>query len=297
MNIEHRTVKQSHWHASPQASNIEGTRAFGLSAGCAVFLAVSAGVMAAEPKLSEAEKAGYEIMQKNYAQVTTKNFRSDVTMQLVEPDGKVQTRHLKRISKTSANDLEKYLLIFSEPPAIRNTALLVIENADRDDDVWFYLPALKKTKRISGSNMRASYMGTEFSFKDLKREKIGATMNKYVLLRSEQIDGVDHFVVDASPVSDKEKSEQGYKFRRIWLRKDNYLSTRVEFYGDDGELVKTLVSSDMRDVGKSGKVRYHHLVMTNKKGVKTILDFKMMRIDEEDPDEEFFTQGYLLRSR
>ena len=112
----------------------------------AMLLPAFACAMAEESQLSEAQKAGYDIMEKNYAQVTTKNFRSDVTMQLVDTDGRMQTRHLKRISRTGTNDLEKYLLIFSEPPAIRDTALLVIENGDRDDDVWFYLPAIKKTK-------------------------------------------------------------------------------------------------------------------------------------------------------
>ena len=240
---------------------------------------------------------GQEVMKKNYAQMTTRNFRSDVVMKLIDRGGRAQTRHLKRLSKTDANDQEKYLLIFTDPPAVRNASLLTVEHPAKDDDVWFYMPAIRKIKRISGSNMRASWMGTEFSFKDLKREKVSPDHNRYEWIRTEALDGVDHYVLDAFPVSDTEKSEQGYKRRRMWVRKDNHLGTKILFYDEDGEYLKTLISSDMKKIGTSGKFRYCALTMTNKKGVKTIIRFNLIRINEEDPKDTYFTKGFLTRTK
>jgi hypothetical protein len=246
---------------------------------------------------TETEKKGTEIMRKYYKQMTTKNFRTDVTMQLIGRDGKVQTRHVKRLSKTDENDLEKYLIIFVDPPTVRHTSLLMIEHKDKDDDVWFYLPAPNKVKRISGTNMRGSYVGTEFTFKDIRREHVEPKDNCYVFVKNEKLAGVDHFVLDAVPVSRKEKDEQGYAGRRLWVRTDNYLTTQVEFYKDNGEHLKTLVATDMRKVGDSGKFRYHKLTMTSAKGVKTVIEFRHMEIDGKDPADKFFTKAFLTRKK
>jgi hypothetical protein len=254
----------------------------------------------AAPKAAKPEPAkmtGHDVMKKNYEQMTTKNFRSDVLMKLMNRGGRVQTRHLKRLSKTDSNDQEKYLLIFTDPPRIRHTALLTVEHKEKDDDVWFYMPAIRKIKRISGSNMRGPYMGTEFTFKDLKREKVTPDRNRYEMIKSEQLDGVDYYVLDAFPACESEMAEQGYKRRRLWVRKDNHLASKIIFYDEDGEYMKTLIGSDMKEIGKSGKFRYCTLTMTNKKGVKTIIQFNMIRINEKDPKDNYFTKAFLTRKK
>lgn len=239
------------------------------------------------------EAKGLEIMQKLYEQISCRNWRSDVLMRLISRSGDVQTRHLKRLSKTDERDCEHYHLRYTSPPSVRNTTLLIIENKERSDDVWMYFPAIKKTRRLSGTNLQSSYMGTEFSYKDIKREKVDPQHNRYVYIGEEELNGLAHYIIDAYPVSKQEKSEQGYEYRRLWVRKDNYLATRINFYKQEGELLKTLVSSDMRPVGESGKFRYHQMLMTNVKGVKTELIFNMLRLDEEDPDDKYFTLNYL----
>ncbi len=253
--------------------------------------------ISAAAEQSETEKKGTEIMRKYYKEMTTKNFRTDVTMQLVDRTGKIQTRHVKRLSKTDENDLEKFLIIFVAPPTVRHTALLMIEHNDSDDDVWYYLPAIKRVKRISGTNMRSSYVGTEFSYKDIRREHVGPEDNCYVYVKNEKIAGVDHFVIDAAPVSTKEKEEQGYGGRRLWVRTDNYLTSQVEFYKENGDHMKTLVGTDLREVGDKKRPRYFKLTMTSEKGVKTIIEFQNMEIDGKEPADKFFTKGFLTSKK
>jgi hypothetical protein len=243
----------------------------------------------------DTERKGLDIMLKHYGQMKTRNWRSDVTMELVDLAGKVQHRHLKRLSKTDAKDREKYHLRFLDPPRIRNTTLLMVEHIEREDDIWAYFPAIKKVQRISGANLRSSYMGTEFSYKDLKREKVDPEKNKYLFEKMEDIYQMAHYVIKAVPISKREKIEQGYQYRKLWIRQDNYLATRIEYYDEDGDHLKTLIGSDLRVVGESGKSRYFQLVMANTKGVKTILKFRMLRIDEEDPADKYFTKTHLMR--
>jgi hypothetical protein len=250
-----------------------------------------------EADQSEAEKKGYEIMLKNYEQMTTKNFRADVKMQLIDSDGSVQTRHVKRLSQTDDKDQESYHVRFLEPATVRDTTLLILEKESGEDDIWFYLPAMNKVKRVCGADLRGSYMGTEFSFKDVKREKIPKKLQRWVLVGSEKLDGADHHVIEAFSVTPEEQKEQGYQKRKFWIRKDNYLVSKAEFYDEDGDFLKRLICSDMREVGTSGKVRYFTYTMTSNKGRKTILHWDLLKINEEPIDEKFFSKAYLERKR
>jgi outer membrane lipoprotein-sorting protein len=262
-----------------------------------LFLSMLALCVSAAAEQTPEEKKGTEIMRKYYKEMTTKNFRTDVTMQLVDRAGKTQTRHVKRLSKTDEKDQEKFLIIFVDPPTVRHTALLMVEHENKDDDVWYYIPAIKRAKRISGSNMRNSYVGTEFTYKDIRREHVEPEENCYVYVKNEKLNGADHFVLDASPVSTKEKDEQGYGGRRLWVRADSYLVSQVEFYKENGDHLKTLVATDLRPVGDKKRPRYFKLTMTSAKGVKTIIEFKNVEIDGKDPADKFFTKAFLTSKK
>jgi outer membrane lipoprotein-sorting protein len=104
-------------------------------------------------------------------------------------------------------------------------------------------------------------------------------------------------VIDAFPIPDREKDEQGYSRRRLWIRADNYYAAKAEFYDKDNQLIKTLAPSDLRPIGKTGKVRAFMNTMTSQKGVKTIIKFEEIHIDEGDIDDDTFTLRYVERAR
>ena len=44
---------------------------------------------------------------------------------------------------------------------------------DREDDQWLYMPAYgQKLKRIAGGNKKGYFMGTDFSYEDLRPENL-----------------------------------------------------------------------------------------------------------------------------
>jgi hypothetical protein len=258
------------------------------------------------------EKLGRKVMAKNREMMTAKYFKSVVSLLLVDRKGRTQTRHLQRMSITGADDQEKYVIVFDRPPEVRKTAFLNIEHKDRDDDLWMYMPARKRTKRLSGTDLRFSWMGTLFTYKDLKREKLEG--NRYELVRTERrsaapmkrnsdgslnrtTDKVDVYVIDAFPVTKREKDEQGYGRRRLWVRADNSMAEKVEYYDTRGKLTKTLRLSDMRWVGKSGKCRAYVNTLLDRKGKKSIIKFEEIHINEAPISSRYFTKRYIERGR
>jgi len=54
-------------------------------------------------------------------------------------------------TKSFQNGIEKRFIKFMEPADVRGTAMLVVDNKDISDEMWIYLPALRKTRRIVSS--------------------------------------------------------------------------------------------------------------------------------------------------
>ena len=56
---------------------------------------------------------------------------------------------------------------FLAPGDVRNTTTLLLENPGKDDEIWVYLPAMKKARRLASNNKKNSFVGTDLSFGDL----------------------------------------------------------------------------------------------------------------------------------
>src|SRR2546423_9149621 len=61
---------------------------------------------------------------------------------------------------------------FKSPADVRGTKTLLIEHSGKDDDIWIYLPALKKVRRLVSSNKKDSFVGTDFTYEDVIGQKV-----------------------------------------------------------------------------------------------------------------------------
>ncbi|NOX88359.1 MAG: outer membrane lipoprotein-sorting protein [Calditrichaeota bacterium] len=241
------------------------------------------------------ELTAREIMQKNDEQRTSKDEQSELTMELINRKGKKRVRKVRQITKTKQDGNEKSLIRFLAPADVRGTGLLTVEQSDRDDDQWLYLPALKKVRRISASDQSDNFMGTDFAFEDLRSEELDKY--HYTLLGKEIVDSNECYVIEAAPSDPQEKKDSGYSKRILWIRADNFVTVRIKFFDKKEELLKIFKSSDIREIGNSAKWRAHRIEMENlKTGHKTVLYFNNYIINKGVED-RYFTQRYLERGR
>jgi len=103
-------------------------------------------------------------------------------------------RYMVALRKDYGKD-SKSISYFLKLANIRDTALLTYDydGTARDDDQWLYLPALKKVRRISSSDRGDYFMGTDFTFEDIKQTPELEDYN-WTLLGSETVDGHDCWV-------------------------------------------------------------------------------------------------------
>jgi hypothetical protein len=202
-------------------------------------------LLAVLPMLARAQApTGLEIMKErqNRHDIESETSRSEMT--LFDRKGRTKVRELAAYHKKDAQGLGKTLLKFLSPPDIRNVGLLTWEQgSDREDDQWLYLPASRRVKRITGGSKKNPFMGTDLAYEDLRAEKLDA--HSYSVVREEPIDGIDCWVIEAVPATEKERRDSGYGKRLLWVRKDIYFIVRSAYYNRKGKHVKTAVFGDL----------------------------------------------------
>ncbi len=88
-----------------------------------------------------------QLMEKGRDLTMISALKSTMTLTIYEKNGATRVRTISMVSKTTGGT-EKRLVRFVEPADVRGTAMLIVDNEDTQDEMWIYLPALKKTRRI-----------------------------------------------------------------------------------------------------------------------------------------------------
>src|SRR5690554_4570929 len=107
-------------------------------------------------------------------------------MLLYTRSGSVRNRDVKLWNKLDTDGNRKMLVRFTAPANIAGTSFLSV-----DDDMWLYMPALGKVKRIAGSAKQGNFMGSDLSYEDM--EALGSTgfQNDYTAELMTEEEGVN----------------------------------------------------------------------------------------------------------
>jgi len=129
--------------------------------------------------------------------------------------------------------LSKTLVKYTYPFDLRHSGYLIIQNEDRANDQFVYLPERRQTRRV---NLRGeSVFGSDFSFEDLvPREIEDAT---YVRRPDEELDGVPVFVVIGTPT---EHFDSDYSKFAFHIDRETAVALRTRYWDLAGVEVKEL---------------------------------------------------------
>jgi outer membrane lipoprotein-sorting protein len=195
-------------------------------------MAIIATAMAYQP--ASAQLTGQQVMEKVYNNPSGDDTQGSLTMTLTNNLGEQRVRTLKQFIKDDGK-MEKKIMFFVAPADVKNTSFMNWSYTDgRSDDQWIYLPALKRTKRISSDGKSDNFMGSDFTYDDLGDRH--PNQDNHKLLREEKVDGKDCYVVESTPKED----DYMYSKTITWVMKDNYLGLKREFYDDREKLLKVL---------------------------------------------------------
>lgn len=266
------------------SSGFYGLRIVGLIAGLIAALTLPAVAWAL---------TAVEIMDKNFVVGKYADSTSDTTMTLTNKSGQQRVRKTFGTSKLDANGIDnKRMTRFLEPTDVKGTVSLLIEHSDKDDDIWIYLPSVKKVRRLISSNKKDSFVGTDFSYGDVIGHKVKEW--NHTLVKEEDIDGKPCYVIESTPKDATVKTNTGYSKRVGWIQKDNFVTVKAIAYDEAGELLKEAKYSHWKEVD-TVKHKWQAGILEAKNlqtGHSTVITIDQFKVNNGVKD-DFFTTRYM----
>jgi len=237
-----------------------------------------------------------EIMEK--VTVTRKLDGSEAVVKMISTDDKGQSREREISMATKLSDggkTEKRIYRFLSPADVQGTGVLVFDYEAKADDVWIYLPALRKTRRIVSSQRSQAFMGSEFSYGDLNIPALDEF--NYTLVKEEPFAGETCWVIDAVPRDKDIADAEGYSKKTYWVSKAKMAVLRGLLYDKDGKLLKEFLAQDLKLLdAKNKRYRAMRMEMVNKQnGRRSVFESKKVTFAPNTKD-DYFTTTYLERS-
>lgn len=197
-----------------------------------------------------------------------------LSMTLVQKNGSKRERKLSSWAMDVGKDTKK-IMFFTYPGDVKGTGFLTwdYDNPNKEDDKWLYLPAMKKTRRISGKSSKTDYfMGSDFTYDDMGSRNVDE--DKHTFLREETFKGHKCWVVESIPVGKQEI----YSKKISWIRQDCCIAVKVDYYDKLNKLHRSFYASQISKI--QGFWCVLHMEMKNiQTGHRTLLSISDPRFN------------------
>ena len=135
---------------------------------------------------------------------------------------------------------ERSLVRVLEPKKDRGNGTLADE-----DNMWTFSPKVNRIIKVPSSMMGQSWMGSDFSNKDVARADDIIDLYDPTILSAEDIDGITHYEIESIPHEDAAVVWG----REVLTIREDHVVTAHSFYDQDGELVKSLKTLEIGEMG------------------------------------------------
>jgi outer membrane lipoprotein-sorting protein len=113
------------------------------------------------------------------------------------------------------------------------------------DNMWSFAPRINRVIKVPSSMMGQSWMGSDFSNKDISKGTDALKFYTHKLLDTQNDDEHTVYVIESTPLEDAPVVWG----KEIYHIRDDYVILRQEFWSQDGELVKYLETHDIEEMG------------------------------------------------
>ena len=226
------------------------------------------------------------------ANVPKKTLRQSQTLTVADRKGSERRLELDQEWKRFPEDRSKSVLRVTSPPDMRGTAVLLIQNKDRSNDIFSYLPELGNTRRLNSRSISSSVFGSDFSYEDIEYLQNLVAGSDQKLLPDSRVDDRPVYVVES-----RTQGEANSSYERVvtYIDADRCVLTRAEMYGTGDQLRKTMSANPAKVVARgeaweATEVRVEDLLQGT---------YSVLRIEESQRDvpikDAVFTRGALER--
>jgi outer membrane lipoprotein-sorting protein len=159
----------------------------------------------------------------------------EMTMVIHRPDWE------RSMTMRSWSEGDKYTLVrVVEPKKDAGNGTLSV-----DGNMWTFTPKINRVIKIPSSMMSQSWMGSDFSNKDVSKDTNIIDQYDHTLLEQYEQDGFQVYVIQSTP---HEEAAVVWG-REVLTVRDDWIVLKQEFWDQDDELVKTLEALEIASMG------------------------------------------------
>lgn len=212
-----------------------------------------------------------EIADKSTKAIEFESSEMVSTLKIFDDKGNVRIRQVTTATK-KFGQVTKTIMKFLSPADVKGTAILIYDYDNKDDDMWLYLPSLRKTRRIVSSDKSKSFMGSEFSNADMS--KPNQADFSYKIAGSTTYSGKACWQIEATAKSNDIAEKYGCKKKIMTIDKVTFLPYKTDFYDVAGNLMKSMTLDDFRkqSTGKYFAFKMSMQNFSNKRHSEIIID-------------------------
>jgi len=180
---------------------------------------------------------------------------------------------------------QKYYVYFQRPSDLNRTVFMVWKHLDSDDDRWLYLPSLDLVRRISATDKRNSFVGSDFFYEDVSGRNIN-------LDEHELIDTTDVYYVVRSTPKNAENVE--FAWYESYIHKQTFIPVQISYYKQGGEKYREATALEVETIDGYPTVTSSRM-KSLETGSTTTMEYLGVEYDI-GLLEDIFTERYLRRA-
>ena len=204
--------------------------------------------------------------------------RSTLTMKIVRPGW---TRELGMKLWSKGDD---YAMILVTAPA-RDKGTVFLK---RKNEMWQWVPAVQRVIKIPPSMMSQSWMGSDFTNDDLVKEASVTRDYSHRFLADTAIGDVWLYRIEMVPKPD---APVVWDKIILWIAKGSFTEYRAEYYDETGGMAAVMNLGRHKMLGGRLLPSLLEMVPVDKKGQKTILEYKSIEFNRPMPESFFSLQN------
>lgn len=151
----------------------------------------------------------------------------------------------------------------------------------KESEMWNYLPKVSKVIKVPPSMMMSSWMGSDFNNDDLVKET--TLIDNYTAKAITSSDSSIH-IIELTPLK---KTVTVWGKIILYVKKDNLMPVKEEYYDEKGSKIRTLNFSDYKTMGGRLIPARLELIPEGKSNQKTVIKYISANFDSTLPSDTF----------
>jgi outer membrane lipoprotein-sorting protein len=208
---------------------------------------------------------------------------SRMTMKIVRPSWE-RTIKMKNWTKG-----RQYALTLVTAPANEKGQTFL----KRGNNMWHWMPSIGRLIKLPPSMMSEGWMGSDYTNDDILKESSIVVDYHHELIGEEELNGRMCYKLQLTP-----KEDAAVVWGKVlkWISKENFLQLKSEYYDEDGELVRTEIATDIKEMDGRQVPTHVEIIPEDEEGKKTVLILEEIKFNRDIPD-SFFSQQNMKRVR